>query len=88
MAKEREAEQWEKDWIRLEFERLVSAKATALVIDTFRREVADLLGLSYQQVKAIGAWKKKPDQDKLVLEPTRTAEMTTNRSDASSSNHG
>ncbi len=71
MVKEREATDWEKEWIRQEIESAVAREATAEEIDGVRRALVELLGLSYPQVKAIAAWKIRPDQDKLVLESTK-----------------
>lgn len=71
MVKEREASDWEKNAIREEFEKAVARNATAAEIDQIRRDIAELLGLSYAQVKAIGAWKR--EENGLVLKPTQVA---------------
>lgn len=63
----KEPEQWEKDWIRSEFEKMAALSVPKEGMTKFRYEIAGLLGLSINQVSAITAWKR--DANGLVLKP-------------------
>jgi len=55
--KERNAEQWEIDWIRSDYERLIASGTTKNIITKFRFDIAGITGLTEPQIRAITAWK-------------------------------
>jgi hypothetical protein len=65
----RKATDEERCLVREELAQAVIRKATAFEIDEIRRKLAAQLGLTYPQIKAIGAW-KKDSSGQLILKPT------------------
>jgi hypothetical protein len=72
--KPREAEQWEKDWIRTEFENAVARGAPKNEVSKLRVEMAQEIGLTEHQVRSITAWKR--EELGLVLKPQELGNET------------
>ena len=73
----KQAEQWEKDEIRVSIEEAVQSGATKKRLSDLRKDLAEKYGLTLNQVVAIGAWKIGNGENGLSLEPVKILESTT-----------
>lgn len=75
----RNAEQWEIDWIRTEVQGAIESGKTAKEVQALRWQFAEITGLTRSQVGSICAWKPKEDENGniiLSLEVTRDPEAS------------